>query len=562
MPKTPHTNAANKYARDVRDGKIIVGDLVRLACVRHLDDLERAKKASFPYKFDRVKAEKILNFAHLMPHIRGKWRGTMINLEPWQKFALAVPFGWVKKSDGLRRFREIYDEIPRKNGKSVLAAIVGNYMMTEDGEPGAEVYSGATTRAQAMEVFKPAWMMTKMADGYEEHYGLRRAGTDENPGTIHCVDTGSKFEPLTGDPGDGPSPHCAIVDEYHEHRKPSLYNTQKTGMGSREQPMLMVITTAGTDTSAPCYDKRNQALEVLRGNRVNEQLFVLIFTIDKDDDWQNFDVWKKANPNYGVSVFPDYLKAQYKDCLGNPREQNTLKCKHLNVWSDAGSAWMNMAEWEKAADPTLRLEDFAGESCYIGVDLASKIDITSFVILFRRDGHYYQFSRQFLPEARTQGVDFSHYAGWAHDGYITTTPGNMVDQHAIEEEIVEVGRTHNIVEIPHDTWNAAQFCVNMAEAGQEMIEVPMNTQNISEPMKNIEALVLSGRYHHDGNPCFDWMMGNVVARTDANDNIYPRKEKPESKIDGPVAAILAMSRAYVEQAAQGELIKPVFVSGG
>lgn len=284
MATYPNVNAANQYARDIVGGKILACQLTVLACQRHLDDLERAKDPHWPYRFDKNKAERFLRFAQKMPHTSGEWarRKLRIEFEAWQKFALGVPFGWVHKKTGLRRFSEIYIEVPRKNGKSAIAAAVGNYMFCADGEHGAEVYCGATTEKQAWKVFSPALQMVKKLPALRQKFSIKPwAKKMTRP-------DGSVFAPVIGDPGDGDSPSCAIIDEYHEHTTDALYTTMTTGMGAREQPMTLIITTAGYDITSPCYEKRTQVVEILRRTRngeENETIFGLIYGLDDDDDW-------------------------------------------------------------------------------------------------------------------------------------------------------------------------------------------------------------------------------------------------------------------------------------
>ena len=549
----PHVNTANRYARDIVSGKIPSCLYVVQACKRHLDDLKREKKAGFPYRFDREQAERICKFAELMPHVKGKWAGTPITLQPWQCFFFAVPFGWVRKSDGLRRFREIYAEIPRKNAKSTKGAILGNYMFSADGEPGAEVYSGATSLDQAHEVFRPAWKMTKRLAGYRRRFNVELGGTDKNPGNIYSFTTDSRFEAVIGKPGDGASVHCGIVDEYHEHPTDHVYDCFATGMGSREQPILAVITTAGTNTASPCYHKRQQALKVLSGEKVDEQLFVLVYTIDKEDDWTDFDNWKKANPGFGVSVFEDYLRRQHQTAIQDARKQNILKCKHLNLWSNAATAFFNMVDFEKAADSLLSINDFYGEPAFIGLDLAAKKDLVALMILFRRGEDYYLFSRYYLPEMETKGEDKAHYAGWAHQGYITLTPGNRIDYDYIRADIKQLAKDHDLSgygngggEICNDPWNAQQLVAELEKEGLAVTEISQTVNYLSEPMKELDAVICDGHFHHDGNPVTYWCFANTMAHRDKKDNVFPFKEGDENKIDGAVATINAMCRAMVE----------------
>ena len=562
--KYPLTNKGNKYARDCVSGRVDVCLQVRQSCQRHLDDLKSSKSPNYPYKFDKEKSEKILKFAELMPHVKGKWAGGKIKLEPWQCFFLAVPFGWVRKKDNLRRFREILGVIPRKNGKSVLGAIIGNYMFSADGESGSEVYSAATSEAQAYEVFRPAWLMTQKTPAYRNHFNIELGGTAKNPGNIYSMQTGSRFETVIGKPGDGSSPHCWMLDEFHEAKTDESYDTGKTGMGARSQPMMVVITTAGTNTGYPCYALQKKTEKILAGKLVNDEVFAVIYTIDKDDKWEDFKTWKKANPNYGVSVDEGFLKGQLKTALQDPRKQNIMKCKHLDMWSNAGEAWMNMVEWEKCGDPSLDIKEFIGKPAYIGLDLASKIDIASKMYLFKDGEHYYLFSRHYIPEDRIHGEEFAHYAGWVHDGHMEVTPGARIDIHSIQESIKQDAKDFDLSgpnngggEVCNDPWNAQQLITNLGREGVECVEIPQTVAFLSEPMKEIQAVVKEGNFHHDGNQATSWMFGNVCYKEDRNTNVFPRKEGEQNKIDGAVATMTAMARAMYYEGIQ-EMPMPMF----
>ncbi len=558
MSKFAHCDAALKYAQDVVSGVIPAGKWVRLACQRHLDDLVKGQNKDFPFRFDRKKAEKVCRFIENLTHIKGKWAGTTIQLESWQKFFTCSVFGWVRKSDGCRRFREAYLEVPRKNAKSTIAAGIGLYMLTEDGEPGAEVYSGATTEKQAWEVFRPARLMAKKDEEFQAHYGVTVSASN-----LSILDTAAKFEPIVGNPGDGASPHCSITDEFHEHKSPEQYDTMITGMGARTQPLSLIITTAGSNLAGPCYDKRAQVCKTLLGVFENDDIFGVIYTLDEaekdstgaivkpEDDWSDFKNWIKANPNYGVSVFEDFLRSRHREALQRASRQNIIRCKHLNQWMNAATAWMNMIAWRKCVDPNLKPENFKGRRCWMSLDLASKIDIAELVRLFKwqdeEDGsdHYAAFCSHYLPEEAAEPEDKAHYAGWAAEGWITLTPGNVIDYGYIKDDMRDFKSEFEVVEVPYDPFQATQLSVEMLEEGFPMVEVGATVKNFSEPMKELEKLVLSGRFHHNGDPVLTWMMSNVLARVDKKDNIYPNKEREEAKIDGPVAIIMALSRAIL-----------------
>lgn len=547
---------ATQYAQDVVDGKIVANKYHRLACKRHLSDLEKSKSADYPYVFnpeltDREgksyrPAQRICAFAEHMPHVKGDWAGDdqLIKLETWQIFVLACAFGWVSKATGRRRFIYIDLFVPRKNAKSTLAAIIGLYMLAVDGEYGAEVYSGATNKKQAYEVFGTARDMAKQTPEYCAYYGVVR-----NKDNLAAPDTLSKFEPMIGKPGDGASPTCWIVDEYHEHKTEDMYETGSTGMGARSQPVLLVITTAGADISGPCYLHQKELEKILDGTRENERRFGIIFTIDAEDDWTSEDALIKANPNYGVSVDKEYLLGLLKEAKENPRKQASYKTKHLNVWVNARDPWLNLANLQACADPTLTLEMFRGEECTLGLDLGSKKDITSLVYEFRRviDGkaHYYAISRNYLPEAAVQDPKNSHYQGWEIEGHIIATPGNMTDLEFIQEDILRTCEIVKIKEVAKDQWNSAQLGANLEKEGLTVLDVPQTTRYLSDPMKDIAALVDDGRFHYDGNKAFEWMLSNVECNEDANENIFPRKSRDENKIDGASALITCHSRAML-----------------
>ncbi|MCK9326399.1 MAG: terminase large subunit [Bacteroidales bacterium] len=542
-----HVTRSLKYARDVTSGKITACKWVKLACQRQLDDLAREKSTDWPYQFDKSRAERVCNFIENLPHIKGKWAGSLVKLEPWQEFVLTTVFGWVRKVDGVRRFREMYLEVPRKNAKSTIAAGIGLYMLTEDGEPGAEVYSGATTEKQAWEVFRPARLMAKKADGFSEYYGV-----EVNASNLHVLDNAARFEPLVGDPGDGAGPHCAIVDEFHEHKTPVQYDAMITGMGARVQPLMVVITTAGSNLAGPCYDKRDQickTLQRLEGFE-NEDIFGIIYTIDDEDDWADFKNWIKANPNFGISVFEDFLRARHREAIQRASKQNINRCKHLNQWMNADVAYFDMLALRKCADMNLKIEQFAGKPCYLALDLASKIDVAELVCLFRYENErgqeeYAVFAKHYLPEDEADGDDKVHYSSWAKEGWLTLTSGNIIDYEYIKGDMRDLKSQFEVVEVPYDPYQATQLAVEMSGEGFPMIEYGATVSNFSEPMKNLDAMIRAGRFHYNGDPMLTWMFSNVVAHVDRKDNVFPRKERNENKIDGVVAIIMAMARAMM-----------------
>lgn len=530
------------YVRLVLDGTILACEWVRLACERHLRDLAASATTDWPYRFDAAKAERVCRFAELLPHIKGRWAaGThaqRLVLELWQCFLICSVFGWVSKSTGLRRFRKVRAYLPRKNGKSTTAAPIGLYMFAADGEAGAEVYSGATSEKQAWEVFGPARLMAERTPELCAKYGI-----EVNAKSLIRLGEMSKFEPIIGKPGDGASPHCSIADEYHEHATDDQVATMETGMGAREQPLSIVISTAGDNIAGPCRDDWLHCQKILQRIFEDDRTFALIYTIDADDDWTSEAALRKANPNFGVSVDGEFLLQQQRDAIMNPRQQGRFKTKHLNLWVQARDAYINMLRWRDSGDTRLTIEQFHRGRCWVGMDLASKIDLAALEILFERGNGFVRFGRYYLPEATVELPENQHYRAWRDLDLITVTPGNMIDFARIRDDLIDLRSQVEMVALGYDPHQATMLVTQLQEEGVPVVEFAPTVLNFSEPMKQIDALIREGSLAHDGDPVMEWAMSNVVARVDAKDNVYPRKEQPQNKIDPFVALCMAMGLA-------------------
>lgn len=488
-----------------------------------------------PYWFDPLAAEHAIRFIELLPHVKGRWAGSRVILSDWQCWLVAQVFGW-KRPDGTRLYRRAYIEVPRKNGKSFLSAAIGLYMLCADEEAGAEVYCGATSENQAFEVFTPAWQIAKRTPDLVEAYGLSIFVKN-----LNIPLTGSKFEPVVHDPGDGSSPHMAIVDEYHEHNDSRQWDSFLTGMGARTQPLLWTITTAGYDTSSPCYALRQEAMAAVNGTVFDDELFVLIYGLDEEDDWSSPEVLATANPNLDVSVRREYLESLQRRAVNNPREAPTFKTKHLNVWETAAAPYFDARLWIRERAGANEAE-YLGTECTIGLDLASKIDLCAALRVHRDDSGYVVFPKLYLPEARVKDPENRHYYEWVSNGWITTTPGDITDYDYIEAAIAADAERFSILRVVADQHNATQLLVHLGNLlGSDIVQtVPQTALHLSEPMKEIQASIVADRIRHDGNPCMSWMMGNVTAQEDRNANVFPRKERLQHKIDGAVALILAI----------------------
>lgn len=548
---------AQRYAKEVVAGKIPAGRFVKAACKRQIEDIKRWKAKGGAYRFDTARANKVCRFIELLPHIKGPKAGELIVLEPWQVFILTTVFGWVK-ADGSRRFRRVYIEVPRGNGKSALSSGIGLYMLCGDGEGGAEVYSFATTRDQAKIVFGDAQNMARRTPGLRTHFGV-----DVNAHNINVLRTASKFEALSaeGSTLDGLNTHFACVDELHAHKTRAVYDVVETSIGKRTQSLLWVITTAGSNRAGICYEVRGFVIKVLAGVVKDESQFGIVFGLDEEDDWTTEEALIKANPNWGISVMPEVLLPLQAKAMTMPSAANNFKTKHLNEWVNADTAWMDMRAWDACKDPTLDPEQFAGEPTYVALDLASKVDIAAKVALHERTiegkAHYFVFGQYYLPRDTVERGENSQYQGWEHMGLLTVTDGAVIDFDVIEQDLLADCSRFEVREVPYDPFQATQLSTRMAAQGVPMVEMRPTVLNFSEPMKQLEALVLQGRLHHNGDPVLAWMMSNVVAHMDAKDNIYPRKERPENKIDGVVALIMALGRALANE--QQEEVTPQII---
>lgn len=548
-----YADTARHYAEQVVSGEILACKYVKQACQRQLDDLAKFEAGDFPYRWNPnltdmfgnayYPAERICKFIELLPHIKGTWESPTITLEPWQIFNLTTVFGWIDNK-GRRRYRTAYLEVARKNAKSTLTSGIGLYLLVADNEPGAEIFSAATTRDQARIVWEVAHKMTQRSEGLRERFGVETTAH-----AIHVPATSSSFKALSRDQGgnhDGLNVHGGLIDELHAHKTRDVFDVIETATGSRTQSLLWCITTAGSNRAGICYEQRGYTLKILDKVQEDDSYFGIVYTIDEDDDWADESSWIKANPNYGVSVSPDDLERKKRKAQSMASAVNNFLTKHLNVWVNAGTAWMDMKMWDRQADHNLKLSDFAGQPCHLGVDLATKTDIACFNVTFKREingeDHYYGFTLSYLNEEAAEDGRNSQYSGWVRSGHLLTTDGNVTDHRCIEEDIRDIASNYNVVSVAYDDWQGQYLANNLSDDGLRMVNFKLNTGNMSEPMTEWEALVLSGRYHHDGCPVMTWMVSNVVAHRDVSDHIYPRKEFDENKIDGAVAQIMALGR--------------------
>ena len=533
----------NQYVEDVLSDAIPICKSIKLACERYRRDFENEA-----LEFDERAANAAVSNIERLCHAKGKLQGQHIKLENWQCFFVANLFGWKWKKNGLRRFRRAYKRVPRKNGKSLLAICIALQMFGPDQEKGAEVYLGATSQEQARDLlFFPAKYIVDKSKKFKSRFGI-----DVNANSLVIPENFSVLKSVIRKPDDGTNPHCALVDEYHLHDTNEQYAVFDTGMGSREQPLLLVTTTAGSNLGGPCKEMDDECVKLLEGQFEDDSMFVLIYMPDEDDDWDDPQTLLKVNPNIGISVSEDYLFDQQNIARRSAQSQNDFRTKHLNEWVGARTVWMNMLAWRRQQRD--RLEEFKDEPLFLSVDLASRKDVAVIAGVFFDGSERFSFEKYYAPEAAAEENEV--YRKYALAGEMALTSGNQTDQSFIEEEIKNLCREYDVQAIGFDDWQADYMMTRLMDCGLPVINFNQTVRNMSTPMKELEASVLDGKFWHGENGCTTWMMGNVVAKIDAKEHIYPRKENDNdrrSKIDGAVALIMAYGLTL---SAEGEAASP------
>lgn len=482
-------------------------------------------------------------FERMLVHIEGPLAGQPFVLEPWQRAIVRDLFGR-KRAGGLRRYRKLYLEVPRGNGKSTFAAGLALYLLAVDGERSAKVYSAAADRSQAAIVFETAEKMVQASPLLAESIKSYRNKTME------YRDTGSKYIVLSSDAytKHGLNPSGIVFDELHAQPNRDLYDVLNTAMGKRAQPLMIMITTAGYDRNSICWEQHEYALRVRNGLIDDPTYYAAIYAADEADDWTAPSTWAKANPNIGVSVREEFLAQECRAALESPAYQNTFRRLYLNQWTQQATRWIDMAAWDRCA---ALLPDLAGRPCFGGLDLASTTDIAALALVFPPQTageplyvlpHFWIPADNMVERERRDRVP---YATWVRQGLIEATPGNVIDYGYIRNAINGLAATYAVQEIAFDPWNATQLSIELAGDGIDMIEMRQGFASLSAPSKELLRLVLSGALAHGGNPVLRWMADNVSARQDPAGNVKPDKAKSTGRIDGIAACVMGIGRAMM-----------------
>ena len=495
--------------------------------------------------FDEEKAAHAVQFINCLKHTKGRWRGEPFDLLPWQDRIIRDVFGTVKEN-GYRQYNTAYVEIPKKNGKSELAAGVALYMTCGDGEWGAEVYGCASDRQQASIVFDVAVDMVDQCPALK-----KRIKPIMSVKRLVYKPTNSFYQVLSAEAytKHGLNVHAVIFDELHSQPNRELFDVMTKGSGdARTQPLFFLITTAGTDRHSVCFEQHQKAEDILQGRKIDPAFYPVIYGAADDADWSSEKIWYQANPSLGHTIDIEKVRNAYLSAKDNPAEENIFRQLRLNQWVKQSTRWMQMEKWDGCAFAVDERE-LLGRKCYGGLDLSSSIDITAFVLVFppRNDMEKYVILPYFwIPEENMiQRVRRDHvpYDVWAKQGKLMTTEGNVIHYGFIENFIDELGKKFHIKEIAFDRWGAVQMVQNLEGLGFTVIPFGQGFKDMSPPSKELMKLTLEQKLAHGGHPVLRWMMDNIFVRTDPAGNIKPDKEKSTEKIDGAVATIMALDRA-------------------
>ncbi len=494
--------------------------------------------------YDAEKADRAVRFIENLKHTKGRWAGKRFWLLPWQEQIIRDVFG-VVDAHGNRQFRTAYVEIPKKNGKSELAAAVALYLLYADNEPSAEVYGAAADRQQASIVFDVARQMVDMTPALVKRSKIMAAGK-----RIVNYSNGGYYQVLSAEVGTkhGLNVSGLVFDELHSQPNRQLYDVLTKGSGdAREQPLYFLITTAGTDRESICYEVHMKALDLLKGTKIDPSFYPVVYGLADDQDWNDEANWYQANPSLEYTIKIDRVRDAYKDALENPAEENVFRQLRLDQWVGSTVAWIPEHVYDKGDIP-IDFEKLKGRDCYAGLDLSSTSDITAFVMVFPPEvegENYIVLPHFWLPRETLQlrvRRDHVPYDVWEKQGLFHITEGNVVDYNFVRKTINELGTEYHICEIGVDRWNATQLITDLDGDGFVMVPIGMGFKDMSPGMKELYKLLLEGKITHGGNPILRWMAGNVVAEIDAAENIKPSKKKATEKIDGIVALIMGLDR--------------------
>lgn len=496
------------------------------------------------YEFSRDVAERVCEFfPKYLRHEKGEHAGRPFILEPWQKQFVGHLFGWKEKATGMRRFRESLLYIPKKNGKTALGAGLGLLMLVADGEQGAEVYSAAGDTEQARLLFDFACFCVTSNEALAGAVKIFRGYKSMEFGA-----TNSRWRVLSSEAKTkhGPNPHCILVDELHVQDNWDLIDTLVRGVVSRKQPLVVYMTTADYDRDSPCNEIYDRASKIRLGEIEDHSFFPVIFEATDDDDWTSEEVWKRANPNYGITLQPDYFRAEVAKAKSQPSKEYSFKRLHLNIRTTSKNKWIDLTDWDKSGDAGMSPDILDGERCYGSIDLGSVDDLTCF-------GLYFPDKKAFLLQTFTTEVMAQkriEYQAWARQGYMVICPGRVSDPQYVRRAVVQASERYEIIDVAYDPWNADAIARQLqAEDGIPVIEFRQGYRSMNEPSKALEKLIATGAITHFRNPVLRWMISNCSLLQDPAGNIKPVKPTKDSaeKIDGVICLVMGVGLSMTDE---------------
>lgn len=523
-----------KYAQDVVTGEIVACTFIKAACAKFLREINDETKH---YYFDHVAAEKYLRTVQKFDHVIGHWPTKNIVYEPWQCWIWMNIMGFKIRETGFRRFRTAHVEIARGNAKSAMASQAALYFVAFDDPNGNLVSTVATKKEQARIVLDSAMLMAMKNPSFRRHTGVQVFAHH-----IQHKKSGSKIRSLASEHQglDGLNDVLAICDELHAMRR-ETFEVITSGMSKRPDSLTLCITTAGHDVHSVGCSQSAYAKKVALGDVDDDTFFTAVYTLDDGDHWEDEKIWLKANPNLGVSVDLETLRAKVKKALETPADIPGLKIKHMNLWIAEAKAFYDPSIWDMCTDPQWDESKFLKRRCRMGIDLASHIDITAIVLIFRdEDGVYDLLFRCYIPQATLDSEQNTLYHEAVASGDLIVTPGAAINYDFIRGEAEKLAEQFRVIECLYDAWNATETAQKLSNK-IEMVKISMNVANLSEPMKKIDAFMRDKKLRHNGSKLIRWTLGNVVAKEDHNGNVFPRKSHVKLKIDPIIAAMMALA---------------------
>lgn len=537
----PYCHSGYQYAIDVCSGAIVANIYIKAVCARMLEEIKNEDHED--WFFDKERAERYLRLVQKFKHVKGKWENPLIVYRPWQNFAWMCIQGFINRYTGFRRFRVVHLDVARGNAKSTQASQAILFDLALDNPNGNAIKTAATKTSQAELVLEDAMEMARKNKGF-----LTKTGVQVRASDIIHKESNSSAEALSSKAitNDGLNASLIVMDELHAMRR-DFFDVISSGMIKRRDSLMLCITTAGVDSTSVGYEQNAYAKKHCLGEVTDDSFFALVYTLDAEDSIFDEKVWIKANPGLGDSVDLEQIRAKATKALEIPSELVNFRIKNMNLWTEDAKAFFSVEQWDACEDKSLTWEDFKGQPVMLAVDLAPRVDLSVRAYVMRKNGVYKIWTKSFIPEDTVKSRDgVDRFIGWAEEGHLITTPGAVIDFSEFRKGMLEECEQVKVLKMAYDPWNAIEFAQSVSNKIEAFV-FKQSTQNYSEPMKKFDALLYDRKIAHNGNPLVRWCLSNVVAKEDANGNVFPRKDHVKLKIDPILAIIMAIALWIQEQ---------------